>query len=93
VQKEAYLLGVPCLTLRKSTVIEWPETVEDGWNKLVGSKREDIVKAVREFEPSGKQRQVFGSGDASRKIVRGIETLIASIHEPLIVGKQELQGF
>ncbi|NYT08491.1 MAG: UDP-N-acetylglucosamine 2-epimerase (non-hydrolyzing) [Methanosarcinales archaeon] len=74
VQKEAYLLGVPCLTLRKSAVIEWPETVQDGWNLLVGSRREDIVKAAKEFEPIGKQRQVFGRGDASRRIIEGIES-------------------
>ena len=76
VQKEAYLLGVPCLTLRKNTRIEWPETVEDGWNLLVGSKRENIVRAAREFEPSGKQRQVFGSGDASRRIAGKIEEIL-----------------
>jgi UDP-N-acetylglucosamine 2-epimerase len=75
VQKEAYLLSVPCLTIRKNSMTEWPETVEDGWNRIVGSKREDIVKAAREFEPSSKQRQVFGSGDASQQIVRKIEAL------------------
>jgi UDP-N-acetylglucosamine 2-epimerase (non-hydrolysing) len=77
VQKEAYLLKIPCITLR-SNGTEWPETVEDGWNLLVGSKREDIVRAAREFEPSGRQRQVFGTGDASQRIVQKLEALMTS---------------
>lgn len=66
VQKEAYLLEVPCVTLRENT--EWVETVEDGWNVLVGTDTAAITDAVRDFAPSGKQRAVFGDGDASRKI-------------------------
>lgn len=72
VQKEAYVLGVPCVTLRENT--EWVETLEDGWNVLVGADRERIVKAVNGFEPQSKQRDVFGSGDASgriREIING----------------------
>jgi len=67
IQKEAYCLNVPCITLRENT--EWIETVEDGWNILVGSDKEKIVSAVNSFEPSGSQRNVFGEGDASSKIV------------------------
>jgi len=71
VQKEAYILGVPGITLRDNT--EWVETVEDGWNVLVGAEKEKIVKAIREFEPETEQRDVFGKGDASEKMVRIIE--------------------
>jgi UDP-N-acetylglucosamine 2-epimerase (non-hydrolysing) len=49
IQKEAYILKVPCITLRENT--EWVETVEDGWNVLVGADKEKIVKMVDEFEP------------------------------------------
>ncbi|MFC1988442.1 non-hydrolyzing UDP-N-acetylglucosamine 2-epimerase [Chloroflexota bacterium] len=60
IQKEAYILGVPCITLRENT--EWVETVEDGWNVLVGVDKERIVKMAREFEPAGEQRNLFGQG-------------------------------
>jgi len=70
VQKEAYILKVPCLTLRENT--EWVETVEDVWNVLVGSDREKIIKAVKGFEANRVQRNVFGDGKASEKIVEVI---------------------
>jgi UDP-N-acetylglucosamine 2-epimerase (non-hydrolysing) len=66
VQKEAYILGVPCITLRSST--EWVETVNDGWNVLIGTKRESILQAAREFRPASPWGNVFGSGNASRRI-------------------------
>jgi len=66
VQKEAYLLRVPCVTLREST--EWVETVEDGWNLLVGTEPAAISQAVRQFVPRDEQQSLFGAGDASRKI-------------------------
>lgn len=66
IQKEAYLLNVPCITLRDTT--EWTETIEDGWNVLVGSNKEKILDAVNNFEPSKSQRNVFGDGEASSKI-------------------------
>jgi len=66
VQKEAYLLGVPCLTLRKET--EWIETVEAGWNLLVGADCEAIVRAASEFRPAGSPPPLFGDGHASERI-------------------------
>jgi UDP-N-acetylglucosamine 2-epimerase (non-hydrolysing) len=66
IQKEAYIFEVPCITLRDNT--EWVETVEDGWNVLVGASKEKIVKVVNDFEPKDEQRDVFGDGDASEKI-------------------------
>jgi UDP-N-acetylglucosamine 2-epimerase (non-hydrolysing) len=73
VQKEAYLLGIPCITLREET--EWVETLEEGWNVLAGADEEKIVKLARESSPNKKQHQVFGSGDASKKIAEKIAEL------------------
>ncbi len=73
VQKEAYMLEVPCVTLRENT--EWVETVEDGWNVLVGTDTAAITDAVFGFAPAGRQRAVFGDGNASRKIVEIISDL------------------
>jgi UDP-GlcNAc3NAcA epimerase len=67
IQKEAYILKVPCITIRDNT--EWIETVEDGWNVLVGSNKEMILNSIINFKPKGKQRMVFGDGQASKKIV------------------------
>jgi len=75
-QKEAYFSKVPCITLDETT--GWPETVEDGWNILVGSDKNKIIKAVKHFEPEGKQRNVFGDGRAVERIVE-----IATCHESL----------
>jgi len=70
VQKEAYVLGVPCITMRETT--EWVETVEDGWNVLVGSDCDAIVRAARTFAPERERSDVFGKGEAARAIARVI---------------------
>jgi UDP-N-acetylglucosamine 2-epimerase len=70
VQKEAYWFGVPCLTLREET--EWVETIKSGWNVLVGTSEERIVKEVRHTEERRrylKGSKIFGDGKASQKIV------------------------
>jgi UDP-N-acetylglucosamine 2-epimerase len=66
-QKEAYWLGVPCITLRNET--EWVETIEAGWNVLVGSDLNKIVDAVNSFSPSDSHPLLYGDGDAARKCV------------------------
>jgi len=66
VQKEAYLLHIPCITLREET--EWVETVKDGWNILVGTDTDLIIKMAHKFRPKNPQKEHFGDGDASKKI-------------------------
>jgi UDP-GlcNAc3NAcA epimerase len=71
VQKEAFFLGVPCVTLRDET--EWPETVECGWNVLAGADPERIVAAAKRPTPQGERPPLFGDGHAAEKIVRSLE--------------------
>jgi UDP-N-acetylglucosamine 2-epimerase (non-hydrolysing) len=66
VQKEAYLLGVPCVTLREDT--EWVETLHDGWNVLAGSDAEAISAAFGQATPTVERRNPFGTGDAAHRI-------------------------
>jgi UDP-GlcNAc3NAcA epimerase len=71
VQKEAYLLGVPCVTLREET--EWPETLTGGWNVLAGADAARIVGAARRPSPQGRPAPCFGDGRAAEKIVKVLE--------------------
>ena len=67
-QKEAYWLGVPCVTAREET--EWVETVHAGWNTLVGADRDQIVRAVTSMAPPSTRPPLYGGGHASDRIVR-----------------------
>jgi len=68
IQKEAYFLGVPCLTLRPET--EWIETVEAGWNVVVGTDKQRILEEVQHHRwPKGRPKPLFGDGKASQRIV------------------------
>jgi len=69
-QKEAYWFGVPCITLRDET--EWVETVEAGWNVVVGADRKKIVDAVRCFKTDKPRPELYGNGRAAEKIVEGL---------------------
>jgi len=67
IQKEAYLHRTPCLTVRNET--EWVETVQDGWNILVGETLEKIPELVNEFPNPIRWEPHYGRGDSAHKIV------------------------
>lgn len=75
VQKEAYFHGVPCVTLRDET--EWLETVDAGWNKVVGVDTDRICETVHRAA-TGLPIPEYGNGHASEAIV----AVIASYSMP-----------
>jgi UDP-N-acetylglucosamine 2-epimerase len=79
VQREAYFLAIPCLTLRNET--EWVETIKVGWNKLVGTDPSTIIDAWRTFEPPSERPSIFGDGHASQHIAAILES------EPVVFGQ------
>jgi UDP-GlcNAc3NAcA epimerase len=66
VQREAYYLGRPCLTLRDET--EWSETVLTGWNRLVGVDPERIRAEWFDFAPPAARPPIYGDGTAGERI-------------------------
>ncbi len=73
-QKEAYVLGVPCITLRDTT--EWTETVSVGWNVLVGSDPKKMTQAVLEHRPPHYRPRIFGPPGASERIAKVIDSFL-----------------
>jgi UDP-GlcNAc3NAcA epimerase len=72
IQKEAYLNGIPCITIRPET--EWIETVKAGWNVLVGDKKDQLIENCLHFKPSHNRPRYFGDGDSSKKIISILES-------------------
>ena len=70
VQKEAFFYGVPCITMRDET--EWVETVDLGWNQLVGTSTPSILSAVNgimQSPPKGVSAKPYGTGKAASDIL------------------------
>jgi UDP-N-acetylglucosamine 2-epimerase len=65
VQREAYLWGVPCITMREET--EWIETVSTGWNTLVGVDADAFRAAMAKPQPA-ERPPIFGDGNAAERI-------------------------
>jgi UDP-N-acetylglucosamine 2-epimerase (non-hydrolysing)/UDP-GlcNAc3NAcA epimerase len=75
VQKEAYLLGTPCVTMRDTT--EWVETLEGGWNVLVDLDVAAALRALEQPPPAGARPELYGGGRAGERIRDAIDAYTA----------------
>jgi UDP-N-acetylglucosamine 2-epimerase (non-hydrolysing) len=71
IQKEAYIMGIPCITMRENT--EWIETLTGGWNVLVGADKQKILAAIMADGRTSADNTVFGKGDTAKRIVKIIQ--------------------
>ncbi|MDX6690621.1 MAG: UDP-GlcNAc3NAcA epimerase [Solirubrobacteraceae bacterium] len=76
VQKEAYLAGVPCITLRDTT--EWVETVDSGWNTLVDLDGELARGALERSRPADRP-ELYGDGHAAERVVAAVDRRFSSL--------------
>jgi UDP-N-acetylglucosamine 2-epimerase (non-hydrolysing) len=70
VQKEAFYLDTRCVTMRDET--EWVETVESGWNELVGADSDAIRTALRRTDDLPEKPSLYGGGHAAERVVDAI---------------------
>jgi len=72
VQREAYFLARPCFTLREET--EWPETLEGGWNRLVGTDPDAVIEGIKQAKAPDSLPDLgaFGDGKAAQRMHEGI---------------------
>jgi UDP-GlcNAc3NAcA epimerase len=71
-QKEAFFLKKPCITLRDET--EWMETLEHGWNHIVGTDEQKIIETTKLDNPIIKGNP-FGDGKAGEKILEVLTSI------------------
>ena len=79
IQKEAYILGIPCITVRPET--EWIETVKLGWNTLVGFDSDKLDRAITEFNPVKPRPDIFGKMGVAQNMVKIIDKFFSNINE------------
>lgn len=72
IQKEAYILSKPCITLRTET--EWVETVEEKWNLLVDPSDKNISSKIVSFKTPATKKEIFGEN-----VTAGMIKIINSI--------------
>ncbi|MFC7213284.1 non-hydrolyzing UDP-N-acetylglucosamine 2-epimerase [Saliphagus sp. GCM10025334] len=91
VQKEAFFLETPCVTLRRET--EWVETVACGWNELVGPSRPRIERALERDRSHDSRPEPYGDGNAAERIADLLETAVHGTgDEPTLVGDRRPAG-
>lgn len=69
IQKEAYILSKPCITIRPET--EWIETVNNGWNVLLDPYSDNFVEVIKSFNPQNERKEIFG-----KNVAKGMLELI-----------------
>lgn len=85
VQKEAFYLDTPCVTMRDET--EWLETVESGWNVLTGADREQIVTELRSNHRLDEKPTPYGDGTAGEAVM---SVLTEHIDEERVGGAEDV---
>lgn len=74
-QKEAYLLKVPCVTVREQT--EWVETLMGSWNVLAHAETEDIINKAANTKPDPLMwKDYYGGGNAAEKICGTLASIL-----------------
>ena len=78
-QKEAYFFAVPCVTMRDTS--EWVETLESGWNVLVGTDREALTAALADPPRGATHPAFYGAGDAGARVAAALGAFLEELSQ------------